>query len=71
MASIQRKVYATHAGGGLGDVRRKIYDIHTETTDGERRVRSCLSSGVAEAVTHSCTHGGRCMLSMQVVTFDM
>ena len=27
--------------------------------------------GVAEAVTHSCTHGGRCMLSMQVVMCDM
>ena len=30
MASIQRKVYATHAGGGLGYVRREIYDIYTE-----------------------------------------
>ena len=34
MASIQRKVYATHAGGGLGYVRREIYDIYTETRMG-------------------------------------
>ena len=34
MTSIPRKVYATHAGGGLGYVRREIYDIHTETRMG-------------------------------------